>query len=273
MSTTSPGLRLGAHTFCRRERPALIGMVHVLPTPSSPSWKGSMADLVDRAVADANALKAGGCDAIIVENMHDLPYERAAVHPATTAAMAVVTREVVQVGLPTGVQVLAGANMQALGVAVAAGASFVRAEAFAYAHVADEGFLQSTSAELCRMRTYLGADVQFFADVKKKHSAHALTSDLTLLDVAEGSAFCGADAVIVTGSSTGKPASLDDVTEVHDAGLPVLVGSGIDAASAKATGEVADGLIVGTHFKEDGNWRNAVDAQRVRAVRDALDAN
>ncbi|HEV8308756.1 MAG TPA: BtpA/SgcQ family protein, partial [Methylomirabilota bacterium] len=33
----------------------LIGMVHLLPLPGSPRWGGSLARVVDRAVADARA--------------------------------------------------------------------------------------------------------------------------------------------------------------------------------------------------------------------------
>jgi uncharacterized protein len=41
-------------------RRVLIGMVHLLPLPGSPRWGGSMEEVVERAVADARALEAGG---------------------------------------------------------------------------------------------------------------------------------------------------------------------------------------------------------------------
>ena len=51
--------------------------------------------------------------------------------------------------LPTGVQVLAGANLEALAVAHAAGLDFIRAEGYAFAHVADEGLIESSAAATC----------------------------------------------------------------------------------------------------------------------------
>jgi len=248
------------------ERCALVGMVHVPALPGSPRWGGDMAAVLGAAVRDAEALLAGGCDALIVENMHDLPYLRGAVGPETVAAMALATARVVACGAPTGVQVLAGANREALGVALAAGASFVRAEAFAYAHVADEGWLDASAGELLRARRALGADVAFWADVKKKHAAHAVTADLSLADAARGTAFCGADALIVTGSETGRAADPDDVVAAREAGLPVAVGSGVTEANAAAFAERADALIVGSWLKQDGDWRRPVDPARVRRL-------
>lgn len=248
-------------------------MVHALPLPGSPAWPGgSLARVIDHAVADGEALVAGGCDAIIVENMHDLPYLRGRVDPATTAAMAVVTHALTRLGVPIGVQVLAAANSEALGVAIAAGASFIRVEGFAYAHVADEGWMDACAGTLLRERHALRAEVAIYADIRKKHSAHAVTLDLSLGEIARGTAFSGADAVIVTGLSTGLEASPADVVEARVAHLPVLVGSGITPQNAGHFATLADGLIVGSWLKQDGDWRKAVDVTRVRAVRAAIDA-
>lgn len=249
---------------------ALVGMVHLLPLPGSPGWAGSMAAVVDRARSDAEALARGGCHAIIVENMGDVPYLPRQVAPETVAAFAIAASAVTAVGLPTGIQVLAAANRQALGVAVAVGAHFVRAEAFAYAHVADEGWLDACAGELLRARSALAADIAIWADVKKKHAAHAMTADVALDESARGTAFCGADVLIVTGSATGAPTSLADVVDAKTAGLPVAVGSGVTPADAAQLARRADALIVGSWFKHGGDWRASVDEDRVRRLRAAL---
>ena len=61
-------------------------------------------------------------------------------------------------GLPCGIQILAGANREALAVAHAAGLDFVRVEGFAFAHVADEGLVESSAAALLRFRKHIGAE-------------------------------------------------------------------------------------------------------------------
>lgn len=254
-------------------RCALVGMVHLLPLPGSPGWKGSMAELEDRALTDARALKEGGADAVLIENMADLPYLNGRVDPETTAAFAVVARAVArEAGLPAGAQVLAGANREALGVAIAAGLSFIRAEGFAYGHVADEGWIQASAGTLLRARAALRAEVRVWADVKKKHSAHAATADVDIGEFAHGSVFCGADAVIVTGIATGRPASLENVRRVREAvpETPVVVGSGVEPGQAKALGALCDAVIVGTWIKRDGDWRNPVETERVKRLKDAF---
>ena len=144
----------GVHDRC-----ALVGMVHLLPLPGSPRWGGDRAAVSDAAVRDAEALLEGGCDALIVENMGDVPYLRGEVPPWTVAAMALATERVVQRAgsVPVGVQVLAAANREALGVAVACGARFLRVEGFAFAHVADEGWIDACAGQLLRARKALGA--------------------------------------------------------------------------------------------------------------------
>ena len=249
---------------------ALVGMVHALALPGSPGWGGSMASVRARARADAVALVAGGCDALLVENMHDLPYLRGRVEPETVAAMAVVVSDLVDLGVPVGVQVLAAANREALGVAVAAGASFVRVEGFAWAHVADEGWIDACAGELLRARRALGADVAIVADVQKKHAAHAVTADVGLADLAHGTAFCGADALVVTGTSTGRATAPDDVAAVRAAGLPVWVGSGVTVEDAGRLGALAQAVVVGSSLKAGGDWRAPVELARVRAVAAAL---
>ena len=253
-----------------QDRCSLIGMVHLLPLPGSPQWGGDLGAVYQAALRDAERLLAGGCDALLVENMGDLPYLKGRVEPETVGAMAVATAKIAALGAPVGVQVLAGANREALGVAVASGASFVRVEGFAYAHVADEGWLEACAGELLRVRRGLSAEVGVWADVQKKHASHAVTGDLSLEELARGTAFAGADALIVSGVRTGSPTRLAHVEEAKLAGLPVVVGSGVSPDDAGELARLAQGLIVGSWLKEEGDWRRPVDVTRVEALRAAL---
>lgn len=250
---------------------ALIGCVHVAALPGSPEYRGDIDAIIAQAVADARAYHAAGFDGLIIENMHDRPYLAGAVGPETVAAMAAVGREVARVApLPLGVQILAAANREALAVALACGASFVRVEAFVFAHVADEGTLESTAGELLRYRANLRADhIRVFADIKKKHAAHAITADVDLVETAHAAAFFQADGVIVTGVSTGRHTDPNDVRTVAQAvSIPVMVGSGLTPEGLRAFPD-ATGLIVGSWAKRDGDWRQPVDEHRARALVDA----
>lgn len=248
----------------RGRRPLLVGMVHLAPLPGSPGWRGSMDEVVERAIRDASVLAEGGFGALLVENMGDVPYLRGRAEPETVAAMSVAAAEVARLGLPVGVQVLAGAHRETLAVALAVGARFLRVEAFAYGHVADEGWLNGCAGELLRRRRDLGVEVEVWADVRKKHAAHAATADLSLEELGRGTVFCGADALVVTGRTTGDPPPRRDLERLAGLGVPLAVGSGLTPENAGDFADLADVLIVGSALKEDGDWRRPVDPERVK---------
>jgi uncharacterized protein len=247
---------------------ALVGMIHVGALPGTPRNESSVAALAEVAVQEARQYQTAGFQGLMIENMHDRPYLKGTAPPEIVAAMAVVAREVRRsVELPLGVQVLAGANREALAVAQASGAAFVRAEGFVFAHVADEGIIESSAGVLLRYRRAIGAaNVRVFVDVKKKHAAHALTADVDIVETAHAAAFFLADGVIVTGAATGLPADPAEVRAVREAvQIPVLVGSGISAENIGSFAD-ADAFIVGSWLKKGGDWTSPLDPERLSAL-------
>jgi len=252
---------------------ALIGVIHLDPLPGTPRAT-AVDQIVGRAAAEARLYADAGFHGLVIENMGDRPYLRGTVGPEVVAAMTAATVAVRSaVDLPLGVQVLAGANREALSVGLAAGASFVRVEGFVFAHVADEGIIESDAGELLRYRRAIGADqIAIFADIKKKHSSHALTEDVDLADTAEAAEFFLADGVVVTGTATGRPTAAVDVAVVADrVSIPVLVGSGVNPGNV-ARYRRADAIIVGSFVKREGIWSNALDPDRLSAMAAAFAA-
>ena len=248
---------------------AIIGMVHVLALPGTPRGGEPVATIARRAVEEASALAAAGFDAILLENMHDVPYLRREVGPEIVAAMAVVASAVRKaVSCPIGIQILAGANHAALAVAHAANLDFVRCEGFVFASVADEGLLAEADAgPLLRYRKAIGAErIALLADIKKKHSSHAITADVTIAESAAAAEFFGASAVVMTGPATGQPTALGDIDSARrGCRLPIVVGSGATATTVGSLLAKADAVIVGSDLKRDGHWREPLDASRVKA--------
>ena len=241
-------------------------MIHVGALPGTPRAVKSVEELVREARQEAKVYRECGVDGIIIENMHDVPYLKGAVGPEIVAAMAIIGNEVKsECRLPVGIQILAGANLEAMAVAHAAKLDFIRAEGYAYAHVADEGIIEASAAKLLRYRKLIGAErVQVWTDVKKKHSAHAITADVSLGETAETVEFMRADCVIVTGSVTGEAPKVADVQEAkRSCHLPVFLGSGISSSNIEQFRNDADGFIIGSAFKVDGLWSNTVDPNRV----------
>lgn len=247
---------------------ALIGVVHIGALPGTPNTRDPVERLAEAAVAEARVYRDGGYHGIMIENMHDRPYVKGAAGPEVVAALAVIGREVRRaVALPLGVQVLAAANREALAVAHACGAAFVRVEGFVFAHVADEGLIEGCAGELLRYRRIIGGEqVRVFADIKKKHSAHAITADVDLVETAHAAELFLADGLIVTGVATGRPAEPAEVRAVAQAtGLPTLVGSGVTAANV-GDYAAADAVIVGSSVKRDGVWSSPLDPARAEAL-------
>ncbi len=258
-----------ADLFPRRP---LIGMVHLQPLPGSPRWGGSMDDVLQRALSDAAALEAGGIDGLMVENYFDIPFHPGRVPAETVAAVAVCVREVVgSVNVPVGVNLLRNDGEGAVGIAVAAGARFVRVNVHTGVMAADQGLLQGQAHETLRLRRALGSDVLIFADVWVKHATPLPGAELE--QAAEDAFHRGlADALIVTGSGTGKatdPARVDLVKRAVP-GAPVLIGSGVTVETVSEMLGVADGAIVGSSLHRDGAPGRGIDPDRVRALVSAL---
>lgn len=247
---------------------ALIGVVHLRALPGTPASELEIPAITAIAVEEARQYEAAGFHGLMIENTHDRPYLKAGVAPEITAAMAVIGAEVRRATkLPLGIQVLAGANSSALAVALACGASFVRVEGFVFAHVADEGLIEGSAGALLRYRRAIGAEhIRVFADVKKKHSAHAITADIDIAETAKAAEFFLVDGVIVTGVATGQPAEPDEVNSVCRAvNVPTIVGSGITAENLPHYAE-AEALIVGSWIKQDGLWSNPINPDRAHAL-------
>lgn len=255
-------------------RCAVIGMIHVRALPGAPFNKMKYKHIVDAACEEAETYKKCGVDGVLVENMFDLPYVKPnQAGPELSAFMARVCTEVKRIlpSLPCGVQILAGNNKGALAVAAATGFQFVRAEGFVFGHVADEGIMESCAGELLRYRRIIDAeDILVFADIKKKHCSHAITSDVSVLETMKAAEFFGCDGIILTGGATGLPPSATELQEVKtESTVPVLLGSGITESNIQDF-FAADAVIVGSSFKHGNVWSNTLNAIQVMAFMEKM---
>lgn len=209
---------------------------------------------------------------MLVENMHDIPYiQSSKFGPEVVSAMTSVTVEIQKVlkrKMPIGVQVLACGGKEALAIAKTTDCDFIRNEGFVFSHIGDEGFIDSNAGELLRYRKAIDAEnVLVFSDIKKKHSSHAITSDISLLDTAHAAQFFRADGVILTGKSTGDSTDLDELELLHKnqekLKMPILVGSGVTKENLQSYAGIADALIIGSYFKIDGHWANELSRDRI----------
>jgi membrane complex biogenesis BtpA family protein len=171
--------------------------------------------------------------------------------------------------VPIGINVLRNDGRSALAAAQASGAAFIRVNVLCGASVTDQGIIEGIAHDLIRDRRRLGAEhVRIFADVHVKHSAPLGPPRPIEDEVTDTIERGGADAVIVTGSGTGKPTELSELQQVKAAAgrTPVFVGSGVTIETIARFLPYADGFVVGTSLKQDGITANPVDANRARAL-------
>jgi membrane complex biogenesis BtpA family protein len=245
----------------------VIGVVHLLPLPGSPRYKGSMAEIVARAKSDALAYARGGVDGLVVENYGDTPFLKEGLPPETVAALACCAAEVRDVAkLPLGVNALRNDARAALGVAAAVGAVFARVNIHAGVVATDQGLIEGRAPETLRLRRLLGVPIAIAADVHVKHGRPLFAESIgeAARDLAVRA---GADAIIVSGAATGAPADPADLEAVRAAapGTPLLAGSGVRIETVARILEVADAVIVGTAMKRGGRTEAPVDPARVRS--------
>jgi hypothetical protein len=262
--------------------PALVGVVHLEPLPGSPRFAGDMSAVAAHAAEDARLLDAAGFDAVMVENFGDAPFCPGEVEAVTIAAIGRCALEIRQ-GAPElglGINVLRNDARAALGIAAACGAQMIRVNVHVGARLTDQGVLEGRAHDSLRLRRALGLHqgpgrVALLCDVAVKHSA--ALAPRPLAEEAEETAARGlADALVVTGSTTGRGADPRAVEEVLGAAsVPLLIGSGVTHASvgevmaARAAGRV-HGIIVGSCLRRSGRAGDRIDGDRAQAFAEAF---
>ena len=254
---------------------AVIGMVHLPPLPGAVGYTGyPVQQIVDFALRDARTLAEGGVDGLIVENMWDLPFAVGMdVAPEQMCAQAVAAAEVVKaVDIPVGINVVHNGARVCLGIALAAGARFIRVCLLTGAQVWDTGeFDHGCARELLTARKLAQAEhIKLFCDVDKKHSVRFPGIDLATH--IEWTEFYMADALIISGRMTGDAPDVDKVRRAKELakGRPVLMGSGMTAENVADFFKYADGCIVGFGLKQPGAPHLPVELERVQRFMDAV---
>lgn len=254
----------------------LIGMIHLPALPGSPRDSGQgMEPILERALSDAEALEAGGVQGIMIENFFDAPFVKDQLPPHTLVAMTqAITAIRAKTSLPLGVNALRNDARSALALAHLCGAQFVRINVYVGAAVTDQGIIEGAAREAVLYRKELGAKVALWADVGVKHARQLGVE--SLVEQAKDAVLRGlADAIIVTGSATGEPTSMEELRLVRTAlpNTPLLVGSGFDVESAESLLRYASGAITGTSLKRNGIVSEPVDVERVRSLRNKIESS
>ena len=247
----------------------IIGVVHLPPLIGSPQSAQPFHEIRSRSLSDAGMLIDNGIDGVIIENYGDAPFCPDSIEPHTTAALTLVVGEIRErhPQTPIGLNVLRNDAKSAIAIATITDAHFIRVNVHTGAMLTDQGIIQGKAHETLRYRSTLKSEVKIFADIAVKHAVPLAPIDI--LASAEDTYHRGlADALIVTGTATGRSTNLDQLKTVKST-VPqasIFAGSGVTTDNLVEVLQYADGVIVGTSIKRDGVTTNEVDPDRVRAL-------
>lgn len=260
--------------FFGAKKKAVIAMAHIGALPGSPLYDaaGGMQKLIDDVAADVEKLQAGGVDAVMFGNENDRPYVLEAAPEGVAAMTAVVAAVKGALKTPFGVNYLWD-PAATVAVGAVTGASFVR-EIFTGVFASDMGVWAPDCARASRLRANLGqSGMKMFFNINAEFAYSLDQRGIGLR--AKSAVFSSlADAILVSGPITGQPADASDLrraVEAVDGAAPVFANTGVTIDNVKDVMSAADGCVIGTHFKVDGDTWNKVDADRVKRFMDTVE--
>jgi membrane complex biogenesis BtpA family protein len=250
----------------------VIAMVHIGALPGAPGYDavGGVDKLVEGVLADIERLQAGGVDALMFGNENDRPYVFKAPLEGVAAMTAVVQAAKPHMKIPFGVNYLWDPSAS-VAIGAVTGASFVR-EIFTGLFASDMGLWQPDAAAAARLRKQLGRpDMKMLFNI---NAEFAYSLDQRPIELRAKSAVFSslADAILVSGPITGHPVEASQLRGVREAvtDVPVLANTGVTIDNVRDIFALADGAIIGTHFKVDGNTWNPIDGDRVKRFMDVV---
>jgi len=252
----------------------IIAMCHMQAMPGDPGFDkaGGMKKVLEAARHDLLALQEGGVDAVMFSNEFSLPY-LTQVRTETVAAMARVIGELMhEIAIPFGVNVLWD-PIQSLNLAMATGAKFIR-EIISGVYASDFGLWNTNVGATVRHQYAIGAEsVKLLYNIVPEAARYL--ADRDIVSIARSTVFNNkSDALCVSGLTAGAETDSQILQQVKSAvpNTVVFANTGVRLENVEKQLSIADGAVVGTTFKKDGVFENAVDAARVKQFMDKVKA-
>ncbi|GAB2645818.1 BtpA/SgcQ family protein [Vibrio panuliri] len=247
------------------EKP-IIAMCHIRALPGDPGYDhaAGMQWVLQKAREDFLALQEGGVDAVMFSNEFSLPY-LTKVKTETVAAMARIIGELMpEIEIPFGVNVLWD-PVASMDLAQATGAKFVR-EIFTGVYASDFGVWDTNCGETIRHQHRIGAkDVKSLFNIVPEAAQYLAHREIE--SIAKTTVFnCKPDAVCVSGMTAGEATDSNILSRVKQA-IPntlVFANTGVRINTVEEQLGIADGAVVGTTFKQDGDFNKYVELARVK---------
>jgi membrane complex biogenesis BtpA family protein len=250
----------------------IISMLHMKALPGDPLFHNgdTMTEVVRQVRKDLKALQDGGVDGILFSNEFSLPYQRK-MDFVTPAAMARVIGEVMsEIRVTYGVDCISD-GLASIELAAAVDARFIRGT-FCGVYVGDGGLYNNDFSSLLRRKAALHLEALRMLYFINPESDRNL--DLRPLgDIAQSVIFkASPDGLCVSACAAGQDVDRALMESVKSRAPNTVVicntGCRIDTVAEKLS--YSDAAIVGTTFKEDGDFYKGIDPQRVKEFMDVV---
>ncbi len=244
----------------------VVGMVQLGALPGGSRYRDTrIEDVLAPALSEADILARNGVDALMVQNLGDIPVA-GHVAPVQVAWMTRVVSDIrARCTVPVGLNMLENDAEAMMAVASAAGADFVRIKIYVGAMVTPFGIESAQAFAAIRARTTWRADdVAILADVHDR-TGNPLVAG-TLEDDLDAAVRLGAaDGLVLTGKSEAGTYELITTARRVVGAVPILVGGGVTADNVGAVQVVADGTVVSSSLKGTGTAFGRFDPDKVQA--------
>lgn len=259
-------------TLLRDGARPVVGMVQLPALPGSSRYQGGrLDDVLATALAETKSLVAVGVDALIVQNLGDLPVD----HKAAPAQIAWMTRAAALVAeearIPVGLNFLENDVEAMFACASAAELDFVRIKVFVGVMITPSGAESGAAFRAQKARHELRAEqrIAILADVHDRTGV-PLGGRAIDEDIREAVDLGGADALVLTGSSFEESMKYLAVGKRKAPGTPRLLGGSATAANIRQVFQAADGAIVSSSLKNSGSAFGRIDAAKASEFMEAV---
>lgn len=252
------------------KKKSVIGMIHLKELPIG-SKSESLNEVFEAAKHDLLALESGHADAAIVENFFNQPYSDKVERTTLIAYVNILTKLMEIAKIPLGVNLQYTSDTEEMEVANICNASFIRSETFVETRGGSYGILYPQAPKVMNYKNQSQSDVLVFADINVKHTFPVF--DQPIEYSIHEAIQAGADALILTGMETGKSPTVEDAEKFKEmAGdKPIYIGSGVQESNINDFLKFADGVIVGSSIKEDGQIDRPIDKEKVKKLVASID--
>ncbi|HLW93326.1 MAG TPA: BtpA/SgcQ family protein [Roseiarcus sp.] len=247
----------------RAGRKPVVGMVQLGALPGGSRYmRGPIDAILQSALGEAGTLAENDVEALMVQNLGDLPVASS----ATSAQVAWMTRIVAEIRerfkRPVGLNLLENDAEAMFAIASAAGADFVRIKVYVGAMMTPFGIESAQAFAAIRARNACdAANVAIFADVHDRTGA-PIASGGFAEDLDYAIRLGGADGLVLTGKSYEQTLEFVHIARKRLGDVPILVGGGVSAKNFAEVISVAEGAIVSSSLKDaDGPFGRFVPAK------------